>query len=187
MPHDEATLIDAAVLEAYGWSDLLPLLRVAHGSAPSPPAPLPQAGEGREEARRGFDAAVLERLVALNVERAAEEARGLVRWLRPELQNPQAARVPEQTTFAVDEDVSAETSVTPTTPAKPLPWPKDPVEQVRAVADALAAAPGGLALADLETRFSSRGPWKRRLPTLLGMLVAVGRLRERDGRFYTAA
>ncbi|TWI07295.1 hypothetical protein [Aerolutibacter ruishenii] len=32
----------------------------------------------------------IERLVARNAERAAEEARGLVRWLRPEFQNPQA-------------------------------------------------------------------------------------------------
>ena len=47
--HDE---IDAAVLEAYGWSDLLPLLRAAHGNdvlSPLPPgegAPT-GAGEGR--------------------------------------------------------------------------------------------------------------------------------------------
>jgi hypothetical protein len=31
---------------------------------------------------------ILHRLVALNRERAAEEAQGLVRWLRPEFQNP---------------------------------------------------------------------------------------------------
>jgi hypothetical protein len=46
--------IDALVLEAYGW-----------------PADLDEA-------------AMLERLVALNAERAEEERRGLVRWLRPE-------------------------------------------------------------------------------------------------------
>jgi hypothetical protein len=181
--HDE---IDAAVLEAYGWSDLLPLLRVAHGNAPSPPAPLPHAGEGRDEAKRAFDTAILERLVALNAERAAEEARGLVRWLRLEFQNPEAAAAPAQDSLEVDAEQEAESVAPAPVSGKPLPWPKDPVEQVRAVADALAAAPGGLELADLESRFSSRGPWKRRLPTLLGMLVAVGRLRERDGRFHAA-
>ena len=31
---------------------------------------------------------ILERLVALNAERAAEEARGHIRWLRPEFQDP---------------------------------------------------------------------------------------------------
>ncbi|MFA5591499.1 MAG: DNA methyltransferase, partial [Lysobacteraceae bacterium] len=72
--HDE---LDEAVLHAYGWGDLLPLLRVAHGND----APL--EGQSREDAKRAFDEAVLERLVALNAERAAEEARGVVRWLRP--------------------------------------------------------------------------------------------------------
>ena len=32
------------------------------------------------------DAEILERLVALNAERAAEEARGVIHWLRPEYQ-----------------------------------------------------------------------------------------------------
>src|SRR5690606_21265716 len=50
--------LDAAVFDAYGWP---------HGLT---------------------DEQILERLVALNAERAAEEARGLVRWLRPEFQNP---------------------------------------------------------------------------------------------------
>src|SRR3546814_18336502 len=34
------------------------------------------------------DEEVLTRLVALNKERAAEEAKGLIRWLRPEFQAP---------------------------------------------------------------------------------------------------
>jgi len=53
--------LDAAVFEAYGW-----------------PASL-------------SDEEILERLVALNHERAEEEKRGLVRWLRPEFQNPGGA------------------------------------------------------------------------------------------------
>jgi hypothetical protein len=57
--HDE---IDAAVLDAYGWSDL----------------DLTDTD------------ALLERLVALNAERRREEAAGRVRWLRPEFQNPEA-------------------------------------------------------------------------------------------------
>jgi hypothetical protein len=35
---------------------------------------------------------LLSRLVRLNAERVGEEARGLVRWLQPELQNPRGAR-----------------------------------------------------------------------------------------------
>jgi len=53
--------LDAAVFEAYGW-----------------PASL-------------SDEEILERLVRLNHERAEEEKRGLVRWLRPEFQNPGGA------------------------------------------------------------------------------------------------
>jgi hypothetical protein len=33
------------------------------------------------------DQQILEKLVALNAERAAEEAKGQIRWLRPEYQN----------------------------------------------------------------------------------------------------
>lgn len=36
------------------------------------------------------DEQILERLVALNQERAEEEKRGIIRWLRPEFQNPDA-------------------------------------------------------------------------------------------------
>src|SRR3546814_13775867 len=61
--------LDAAVAEAYGW-----------------PADL-------------ADEEILERLVALNHARAAEERAGRVRWLRPALQAPMeagAARRPQQ-------------------------------------------------------------------------------------------
>src|SRR3546814_5817394 len=67
--------------------------------------------------------------------------------------------------------------------AKPLPWPKDAVAQVRAVADALAASPVALDADALATRFTARGPWKKPLPQLLDMLVALGRAREQDGRY----
>src|SRR6185437_15899284 len=119
--HDE---LDAAVLDAYGWSDLLPLLQGAHNSSVRPRiesgagsersaegAKSKDIGEGAStplaaqatlsangvgDARRAFDEAILERLVALNAERAAEEARGLVRWLRPEFQHPETEAAPAQ-------------------------------------------------------------------------------------------
>ncbi len=170
--HDE---IDAAVLDAYGWSDLLPLLRIAHGNEK------PEAEQTREDAKRVFDEVVLERLVALNVERAAEEARGLVRWLRPDFQNPQAHAAPEQE--RMDVAAEADEAVAPLAAAKPLPWPKDAVQQVRAVADAIAGASAGLSLPEIEARFTSRGAWKKRLPLVLEMLGAVGRVREHEGRY----
>ncbi len=175
--HDE---LDAAVLDAYGWSDLLPLLRIAHGNDS------PEPGHMRDEAKRAFDENILERLVALNAERAAEEARGLIRWLRPEFQNPQAQHAPEQADLAADSADTDEVSEAIAVSAKPQAWPKDAVEQVRAVANLLATSPLPLSLDDIGLRFSARGPWKRRLPQLLDMLAALGRAQEIDGKFRSA-
>ena len=99
-------------------------------------------------AKREFDEAILERLVALNVERAAEEARGLVRWLRPEFQHPSAQTVPSQAELpdARDDEIVVAGKIAT---AKPLPWPKDAVAQVRAVADALSANPVALSVDEL--------------------------------------
>lgn len=170
--HDE---LDAAVLDAYGWSDLLPLLRIAHGND------APAEGQTRDEAKRAFEDAVLERLVALNAERAAEEARGVVRWLRPEFQNPQATPTQQAIDTGPEEDPAED--IVPTASIKPQPWPKDAVAQVRAVADALSASTVPLSLDEIAARFTARGPWKKRLPQLLDMLVAMGRAREDAGRF----
>ena len=206
--HDE---IDAAVLDAYGWSDLLPLLRVAMGNdtpasasvgaasaamllpdsmqenqsiatevAPTNVAPTKAAN--MSEAKRAFDEAILERLVALNAERAAEEARGLVRWLRPEFQHPSAQAVPSQGELPDARDDETALIVTSAT-GKPLPWPQDAVAQVRAVAEALAASAAPLSVDELAARFSARGPWKKRLPQLLDMLVALGRAQAKDDRY----
>lgn len=187
--HDD---LDAAVLDAYGWSDLLPLLRVAHGND------APAEGQTRDEAKRAFDEAVLERLVALNAERAAEEARGLVRWLRPEFQNPQHApqhapqhvpeHAPEQTLIdtSAPDDAPEDTPSAVAPAGKPQPWPKDAVAQVRAVAEVLSASPVPLTLDAIAERFSARGPWKKRLPHVLDMLEAMGRARSEDGRYRAA-
>ena len=75
--HDD---IDRAVFDAYGWADLiLPLVGKPGATIPSPHK-RPEQEKAEEE--------LLSRLVALNQERAAEERRGLVRWLRPDYQIP---------------------------------------------------------------------------------------------------
>lgn len=83
----------------------------------------------RDDAKRAFDEAILERLVALDAERAAEEARGLVRWLRPEFQNPSAATIPVQAEIHTERDETNDAQTQHIT-AQPLPWPKDAVDQV---------------------------------------------------------
>src|SRR5690606_14782899 len=122
-----------------------------------------------------------------NAQRAAEEADGHVRWVRPEFQNPKAHREPEQrgldtTLPEVDRDEPA----APVAAVKPAPWPKDTVDQVRAVADLLAASPVPLSIDEIGSRFTARGPWKKRLPRIVGMLVALGRAQEQDGKLGAA-
>ncbi|MEN5206684.1 DNA methyltransferase [Stenotrophomonas terrae] len=180
--HDE---LDEAVLSAYGWGDLLPLLRTAHANA------TPSEDQTRDDAKRAFDETVLERLVALNAQRAADEARGQIRWLRPKFQSPDLAREhePEQVSLTADteqrdrSDDDEAAAITFPPGVKPQPWPKDAIEQVRAVADVLAGSAVPLSTDEIAARFTARGPWKRRLPKLLEMLVALGRAQESDGRF----
>jgi hypothetical protein len=194
--HDE---LDREVLAAYGWSDLAPLLEVVNGNArPSPPSP--RAGEGceppapshgdagvvttRDEAIRRLDEALLERLVALNAVRAAEEARGLARWLRPQFQQPAAA--PSQAPLETE---AASQSAAPAAGARPAakePWPATLPEQVAAVARVLAQAGGPASVDALSACFSGRGAWKKRLPQLLDTLVALGRARQVDGGRFAA-
>ncbi len=182
--HDE---IDAAVLAAYGWSDLQAALADHRPAA--------------AVARAAAVETLLERLVALNAQRAAEEAAGTVRWLRPEFQqrapaahadgNTEAdtgATAPAQAEMEIDTEqpapatpaIAPAASASASTAATRRPWPAGLPEQIKAVAEVLASTPGALTLADLEARFTARGRWRDRLPTLLDTLEALGRAR-RDG------
>lgn len=104
-----------------------------------------------------------------------------MRWLRPEFQNPTAQTVPQHAEMQTDADEA--TTTKPAVAVKPLPWPKEAVDQVRAVADILAASSQPLSIDDIAARFTSRGSWKKRLPPLLEMLVALGRAREKGRRY----
>ena len=138
---------------------------------------------------------LLQRWVALSTKRAAEEAQGLVRWLRPEFQDPArraAATSPatavqqEIDTGPADADADADADagddgaappVPAAQPSKRQPWPTELPAQMRAVADALAASAGALDEAALADAFTGRGPWKKRLPQILQTLEALGRAR----------
>lgn len=169
--HDE---LDLAVLDAYGWQDLAPLMEAVHGNAPAAAA----GAADRDEAARALDEALLGRLVALNAERAAEERRGLVRWLRPDFQQPAAAAP-----AAAQEEIDLGEARPAAPAAERRPWPKDLTQQVHAVTAALAAAGAPLTEAELAAPFTARGNWRRRLGNILEMLVTLGRARQEDGRF----
>ena len=155
--HDE---LDAAVLQAYGWPDL------QAGLVTSPISP--EFATARDE--------LLARLVALNAKRAAEEAQGQVRWLRPAFQNPFAKQeLPTQVQQGLGVDLPSNPD-TKTSTAQP--WPATLPDQVKAVAQLLASSPGALTLAQIEARFTGRGAWRKTLPTLLQTLQALGRAQQ---------
>ncbi len=125
--HDE---IDAAVLSAYGWDDL------------NTGTPLADRLARKDEQAEALEQDLLTRLVALNHERAAEEAKGKIRWLRPDYQNPtgQSSETAAQTELGVTETV--------TTKSVKLTWPKtlpDQVTALRALIPTIGPDPAALA------------------------------------------
>lgn len=134
--------LDAAVFDAYGWQSTL------------------------------TDEEILERLVALNHERAEEEKQGLIRWLRPEFQNPQGVKAATQATL-VEAGLEAPAPATPAKgkrATKPT-WPKALPARVVAARDLLAEA-GEATAADFARRF--KGVKAEEAATVLESLAAVG-------------
>ena len=175
--------LDALVLQAYGWADLAPaLVGKPGGTLPWSEKPAAQAAAEEE---------LLTRLVALNALRAAEEARGLVRWLRPEFQDPArraagAAPLPTPTQDEIEIDAGlalpAKQAAAASAPARE-PWPATLPEQMRGVADVLTAAARPIDAEAITAAFTGRGPWKRRVPQILDALAALGRARQVNGQW----
>jgi hypothetical protein len=152
--HDE---LDSAVLEAYGWGDLT----------------LPADTD-----------TLLGRLVELNARRAAEEAAGTVRWLRPEFQRSGQASLAAIDDDEADSDAK-EISLMRSAVVQ-RSWPAEITEQIKAVAEVLASSGRGLDLEGLSGYFNGRGRWRERLPVLLDTLVALGRARLLDDGRWVA-
>jgi hypothetical protein len=133
--------LNAAVFAAYGWPPTL------------------------------TDAEILERLVALNAERAKEEASGLVRWLRPDYQNPGGAHT-QQTTLAVEVEPEAKPGKQR---AGKLAWPKTLSERVKAVSTALATMKEPVTAPEMARRFARARAVE--VGEILETLCAVGKAR----------
>ncbi len=140
--------LDAAVFDAYGW-----------------PATL-------------SDEEILARLVALNAARAAEEAAGLVRWLRPQYQAPQAAGA-----IQLAAEVSVEEAEKgAATPQALQAWPGGLAEQAAAVRAALAAL--GRPVGAMEVAAAFDAAPAPRVAEWLAVLAALGQARVgADGRY----
>jgi len=144
--------LDVAVAEAYGWPTNL----------------------SEEE--------ILQRLVALNKERAAEEARGLVRWLRPEYQNPNGF---QQTGMSME----AAVDVTNETRQDLQDWPKTLAEQAQAVQRALQQQDRPITAEDLYQYFkpgskSAKAQRIQQIDSLLQTFSTLGLLRKTDQGQY---
>jgi hypothetical protein len=98
--------LDAAVFDAYGWSHDV------------------------------TDEQILERLVALNKERAEQESKGLIRWLRPEFQSPAAVK-PEVQVELAGTGVEEEGLAVGARPATKATWPKKLPDQIVKVRETL--------------------------------------------------
>lgn len=138
--------IDAEVAAAYGW-----------------PANL-------------SDDDILHRLVDLNRERAQEEARGLIRWLRPDYQNLAGkAAIDQREQLGMDLGISPSTAKTP--------WPNTMPEQIAAVRTALRdlgqATPEQVARQFIRARATSVQP-------LLESLTALGHAQIIEGGRFAA-
>jgi hypothetical protein len=144
--------IDAATAQAYGW-----------------PVDL-------------TDEEILERLVALNAERAREEAAGHVRWLRPDYQIPRFAKEAKAMTGDLD---LGETLVALD---KGLPeFPKDPYEAPLAIERLLIAAGRPMDAAELARGFKRGGKRiEQRITQALTTLARYGNIIALDGGRYAS-
>jgi hypothetical protein len=135
--------VDAAVADTYGW-----------------PVDL-------------SDEEILLHLVALNKERAAEEAQGHIRWLRPDYQNPEGKQAAKGKQAEMDVGVAAA--------VEKAPWPKTLPDQIAAVREALTdmgeASPEQIARHFKRARTTTVAP-------LLESLAALGQAEQvGDGRY----
>jgi hypothetical protein len=145
--------LDIAVAEAYGW-----------------PADLPE-----EE--------VLARLVALNKERAKEEARGLVRWLRPDYQIPRFGSAREKA-----EQIEADLGLPAVAAkgAKPAFPMSDDVGQTGLVIQTLLDAEGALDAVAIAARFRQGQKVRPAVASVLASLHRTGLVSTPDrGRSFT--
>ena len=125
------------------------------------------------------DDALLERLVALNAERAAEEADGTIHWLRPAYQHPVAT--PAAVSRKLDFPEAATGGVS--APGK-RPWPADLPGQLGAVAQLLNEARAPIDASALAKQFTGKRDITKKLPGLLAALEAVARAHKHaDGKY----
>jgi hypothetical protein len=128
------------------------------------------------------DEQILERLVALNAERAKEEAAGHVRWLRPDYQIPRFARGAAARSGELDLG-EAVVAIDKGLPA----FPADRTEQPLAVEAVLAAAGRPMDAAEVARSFRRGGKRiEQRVGQVLDTLTRYGNLTALPGGKFAA-
>ncbi|MGD0183843.1 MAG: DNA methyltransferase [Roseiarcus sp.] len=145
--------IDRLVAEAYGW-----------------PADL-------------SDEEIVARLVALNAERAKEEKRGLIRWLRPDYQRQRAGLVETRGEAEAEAQIEAKLEFAEAKPQKPL-FPTSDLERTAAVFAALMAADKPLDAASLAKQFRQGAKAEPAIARVLASLARLGHAHSPDGRVF---
>ncbi len=140
--HDLHKRIDDAVADAYGW-----------------PRDLAEAD-------------ILARLVALNRERAEEERKGLVRWLRPEYQAARGKAAPQP----VEEQEEADLDL-PEVEAQAPALPKEDAAFYATLQSTLRALARPAEPIEIARKFREGGRASRRIERGLLTLAAVGNVR----------
>ncbi|HEY9707294.1 MAG TPA: DNA methyltransferase, partial [Oculatellaceae cyanobacterium] len=174
--HDE---LDAAVFEAYGWLDppQPPLERGEKNSSESSNSTR-ESNQSEPPFSRGAggisDDEILERLVALNAERAEEERNGLIRWLRPDYQAPnQVAVQPVIEGITTEEEIAI-------TPVEQQTWPKKFKEQLAAIRDLLRTSGSEWTLEQIVAQFKGATRSKKAITECLESLEELGILTSHD-------
>lgn len=146
--------LDSAVFEAYGWPETL------------------------------TDEQILEKLVTLNHERAEEEKRGFVRWLRPDYQIPRFGKQADK--MAANEEGAQATIFgdVPEERGKKSSFPADAVEQTAAVFAALAATSGPADVAKIAEHFRKSKNLEKQIGAVLASLARLGHIATKDGKHF---
>ncbi len=161
--HDD---LDRAVFTAYGWEDLADVLVGCAGAT----TPLLD----KSEAQTAAEETLLSRLVALNLERAAEEKQGKIRWLRPEFQ------APEEHANATQTEIKADSTPAKTQRSSKPTWPKEMQTQIQVVRDHLSIQ--AMNTETLASQFK-RKPLKG-VTQVLAALEALGLAKQDKGLWY---
>jgi hypothetical protein len=145
--------LDALVAEAYGWPENL------------------------------SDDEILEKLVALNAGRAAEEKRGLVRWLRPDYQRAKAGVAAEPAKTS-GEQLEAPLVIAAASVQKPL-FPTGDLERTAAVFAALTEAASPLDAKAIAAKFRQGRKTEAPIARILAAFARMGQFHTTDGARFT--